>query len=92
MKPNFNREISNENRIFSPDLKSYFIRKIGDEIVDADSLLLHGIPVADGDAAVVFTLEIVGDTEGSADLILTAVTLTNVSSVVEHHPKKFSKG
>ena len=64
-------------------LKFHSLFDVGNEIVDLDSFLLHGISVADGHAAVVFGIKVVGDAERSTDLVLTAVTLTDRTCLVE---------
>ncbi len=53
------------------------------ELVDLYSLLLHRISVADGNAAVLYAVEVVGDAERCADLVLTAVTLADGARVVK---------
>ena len=50
---------------------------------DAD--LLHGVAVADGDGAVVKGVEVDGDAEGRADLVLAAVAAADALGVVILH-------
>ena len=67
---------------------------LGDVVLqlrNGDTDLLHGVAVADGDAvvslhlAVTDGLEVHGDAQGGADLVLTAVALADGTGIVEVH-------
>ena len=53
------------------------------QLVDRDADLLHAVAHADGDSLVFRGLEIVGQAERCADLVLSAVALADVAAVVE---------
>ena len=54
------------------------------EVVDSYTLLLHCVTVADCNAVVLLkSIEVVGDAERSSNLVLTAVSLTDSTSLVE---------
>jgi hypothetical protein len=55
-----------------------------EDIVLAGTDLLGGVTVAEGEGVVLDGLEVDGDTEGSAQLIVTSVTLTNTGGRVIH--------
>ncbi len=50
--------------------------------VDGDADLGHGVAVADGDGVVVEGVEVDGDAEGCADLVLAAVAASDALGVV----------
>ena len=56
-----------------------------------NSYLLHGISVTNGYAAVVFGIEVVGNAEGSTDLVLAAISLTDRAGLVEVNGEFLSK-
>ena len=49
---------------------------------DRHAILVHGVPVADGDGMVVEGVEVHGDTVGGADLVLAAVAAADALGVV----------
>ena len=51
------------------------------QIVDLHALLLHGITITNGDAAILLGLKVNRDAVRGTDLILTAVTLTDGTSI-----------
>ena len=51
--------------------------EVADEIFNRDTHLSHGVALADGDAVVFKRVEVHGDAIGSADLVLTAVSLAD---------------
>jgi len=53
------------------------------KLCDGETDLLHGVAVTDGDTSVVFGFKVIGDAEGSANLILTAIALTDRAGIVE---------
>ena len=60
--------------------------QVHEEVGDGDSLLLHGVAVAQGDAVVLQGVVVNGDAVGGADGILTAVAASDgVFLVVLHH-------
>ena len=60
-----------------------FLIKIIHKLLDLNALLLHGVTVADGNAAVLFKrVEIVGNAERRSYLVLTAVALAYLSRLV----------
>ena len=63
-------------------LKCKLLLKIRIQIRNLHALLRHRIAVTDGHAAVGLGFEIIGYAERRADLIQTAVSLTDISSVV----------
>ena len=64
-------------------LKRKFIRKVSIQLVDLHTYLLHGITVTDGHCAVRLRLKVIGYAERSSDLVLTTVSLTDITSVVK---------
>ena len=59
----------------------------GAELARGDALLPHGVAVADGHRLVFQALEVDGDAERGADLVLAAVAASDRSGVVElDHP------
>src|SRR5699024_4618456 len=69
-------------RVFQELLKSELIREIRLQFPNGNPHLLHGIPVPDGNGPVCLGVEIVGNTVGGTDLILTAVALADIPTVV----------
>ena len=64
-------------------LECKLICKVSIQIFDSNTLLLHGITEAYGNAAICLGIKIVSYAERSTDLILTTISLTNVSSVIK---------
>ena len=60
-----------------------FLFEIFLQILDLHSLLLHGISVADSHCAILLRLEIIGHAVGRSNLILTAVTLSDIAPLVK---------
>ena len=60
-----------------------FLVKIGSEIGEGNTLLLHGVTIPHGNGIVVVRLEIVGDTIGSPDLILPTIPFSNVTGQIQ---------
>ena len=52
-------------------------------LCDGKANLLHGVTVTHGYAAVGLGIEVIGDAEGSTDLVLTAVSLTDRAGLVK---------
>ena len=69
--------------IFKYASEHKLLRKVSIQILNLDSLLLHRITVADGYRSVVLGIEIVGHAERCSDLVLTAVSLSDVSAVIK---------
>ena len=63
-------------------LKCKLVCKVSVQLVDFHANLLHGITVADSYCAVCLGLEVIGYAERSTDLILSSVTLSDISTVV----------
>src|SRR4029453_7397031 len=59
--------------------------EVGPYLVDADPLLLHGVALPHGDRFIAERVEVDGHTEGSADLVLPAITPTDRARVVKLH-------
>lgn len=57
--------------------------EVADEIFNRDTHLSHGVALADGDAVVFKRVEVHGDAIGSADLVLTAVSLADGCGRIE---------
>ena len=57
--------------------------KVCVQISDRNPLLLHGITETNGYAAICLGIEIVGNAERRTDFILTAISLTDIASVIE---------
>ena len=74
------RAVSDSGIFFLP-LK--LLCKISIQVFDLDSLLLHGIPVAYGNCSVFFRLKVISYAEWRSNLILTAVTLADISTVIK---------
>ena len=60
-----------------------FLLEVSLQIFDLHTLLLHRITITDSYSTICLRLKIVSHTERSTDLILSSVTLTDVSSVIE---------
>src|SRR5512142_2786339 len=58
-------------------------RQVGLDVVDADALLRHRVALPDGDRVVVEGLEVDGDAERRADLVLAPVATADRLRVVE---------
>lgn len=57
------------------------------KLVDLHTLLLHAVTVADGNAAVIFTVKVIRDAERRADLILAAIALADGTRIVKVNGK-----
>ena len=64
-------------------LECKLICKVSIQIFDSNTLLLHGITETYGNAAICLGIKIVSYAERSSDLVLTTISLTNVSSVIK---------
>ena len=82
-KAPLHREASYKKRLHFRRSKLDLFRDVCVELVDPDALLLHGVAVADGHAAVVCGIKVVGDAERRADLVLTAVALADGAGLVK---------
>lgn len=63
-------------------LKCKFISKVCIKLIDLHTYLLHSVTVTDCNCTVILRLEVISDTERSTDLILSAVTFTDISTVI----------
>src|SRR5699024_8218882 len=77
------RDLRADSVCLSLPLEFYTGGKPGGKIRDLDALLIHRIAITDRYTAILAAVKVVGDAEGSADLILTAVTLTDRTGVVK---------
>ena len=62
------------------------VEEAGQELgqaVHGDPVLCHGVPIADGDCAVLEAVEVDSDAIRGADLILTRIALPDIAAVVE---------
>ena len=59
-----------------------FLSKICVKLVNLNSFLRHGITLTYGYSPVLLRLKIIGHTERRPNLVLTAVTLTNIAALV----------
>src|SRR3954471_19166905 len=59
--------------------------EVGLDLVDGDALLGHRVAFADGDRVVFERVEVDGDAERGADLVLAAVPAADRAGVVELH-------
>ena len=57
------------------------------KLVNLHTLLLHAVTVADGNAAVIFTVKVIRDAERRADLILAAIALADGTRIVKVNRK-----
>ena len=64
-------------------LESKFISKISIQLVNLNTNLLHGITVTNSYHTICLGIEIVGYAERSTDLVLSSVTFTDVSTIIE---------
>ena len=60
-----------------------FICEVSIQLINLNTNLLHGITVTDSYHSVSFGIEIVGYAERSTDLVLSSVTFTDVSTIIE---------
>ena len=82
-------------KAFHRSLKRDTLGDVVPDLSDGDTHLLHGVPLPDGDAVVgggaflgvAYGVEVEGDTEGGADLVLAAVALADGAGVVIVHHK-----
>lgn len=65
------------------DIKIQIFLKICIQLIDFNSFLLHGVTVTYGNGSILFGIKIIGNTEWCTNLILTAVTLSDRSSVIK---------
>ena len=72
-------------------LEFKLLADVGLNLCHRNSYLLHGISVTNGYAAVTLGVEVVGDAEGSTDLVLAAVSLTDRAGLVEVDGEFLSK-
>ena len=63
-------------------LECDLLADIIDQLVDLYSFLLHGISVSNSYRSVSFGIEIIGNTEGCSDFILSSVSLSYSTSVI----------
>ena len=68
-----------------------FLLKVRFEIFNFNSFLLHRITVTNSNCSVFFRIEVISYTERCSDLILTAISLTDISSVIEFAVVVFAK-
>ena len=64
-------------------LEAELILKIVLQLCNRDSHLLHGIAIPDSHCTVCLRVKVVGYAERSSDLVLSSVSLSDVSSVVK---------
>ena len=72
-------------------LKLKLCRNVLLNLGDRKTNLLHRISVTNGNASVVLGIEVVGDAEGSTDLILTAISLTDRAGLIKLAGELLSK-
>ena len=53
------------------------------QIFNFNSFLLHGVTVTYGNGSILFGIKIIGNTEWCTNLILTAISLSDISSVIK---------
>ena len=64
-------------------LEAEFVLQVALKLCNWHSHLLHGIAVADSNSAVCLRVKVVGYAERSSDLILSSLSLSDISSVVK---------
>ena len=69
--------------LYEIKLECEFLRKVSIQLVNLHTNLLHGVTVTDGHCAICLRLKVIGHAERRTNLILAAISLTDVTSVVK---------